>query len=137
MNCQKGKKIYKYLRRLSHALAPLGFGAWHPHLSCRQYWFVKLLESGMCKSPVSSIINGDRENVSLMIINIFTKHVILWKFPLKILQNQSSWIIWQEWLKQYSTKLFQIISTWNYILYIWAIITLFQNYKIQPKATWQ
>ena len=32
LNCQKGKKkkkkIYKYLRHLSHALDPLGFGAW-------------------------------------------------------------------------------------------------------------
>ena len=36
--------------------------------------FVKLLESGMSQSPVSSIIKGGMGNASLMIINIFTKH---------------------------------------------------------------
>ena len=54
-----------------------------PRPTCSQYRSVKLLESGMCKSPVNSIINAGGKKVSLMIINIFTKHVILWEFPLK------------------------------------------------------
>ena len=44
------------------------------HARCIANLFVKLLESGMSQSPVSSIIKGGMGNASLMIISIFTKH---------------------------------------------------------------
>jgi len=89
----------------------------------------------MRQSSISSIINGgggyDNEH--------YTKHTIIWEFPFGsckfIFLNKMTRMITRMW-HQALSKYFNVkLHTIYYLL--WAIITSFQNQKIQPKTTWQ